>query len=169
MKRWQRLICPVLLMAMLAGGLGFGLGVRHRHAGGESEHFHGHFHSHSHGHSHQQPHRHPHEEPEPSSHIHVTFFGIEITLADFMGEEPAPLVETETSDGSHSVTGEVVTVPCPPGLGAVVRFVTSWTAIRPELVRITHDIPLVEFIGLSLPMSPGVDAPSPRLPPPEAS
>ena len=167
----QRLIRLAVLMAMLAVGLGFGLGLRHRHAGGEFAHSHGHAHphSHSHPHSHKHPHRHPHEEPEPSSHIHVTFFGIEITLPDFMGGEPAPLVETETSDGAHSVTGEVVTVSGPIGPGAIVRFVTGWTAIRPELIRVTHEIPLIEFIGLSLPLSFGVDAPSPRLPPPEAS
>lgn len=73
----------VVLMGLLAGGLGIRSGIRHRHDGGETAHSHGagahsrshshsdgHSHSHSHSHSHASGHSHTHSHAHPEPHAH---------------------------------------------------------------------------------------------------
>ncbi len=77
-------VCCVVLVGLLAGGLGIRFGIRHRHDGGGTAHSHAapskrngteakphsHADNHSHVHSHASDHSHPHAHTHAHSHAH---------------------------------------------------------------------------------------------------
>ncbi len=177
-------------MIVLAGSIGFGLATRHRHEEGHHAHSHGgsshshkHSHGHSHSHTHSSDHTHSHSgdgeagrrpattggELKIESHIHVSFFGIELTLPDFVGGEPAPLVaETDPLKG-EPVAGDVLRLPFTPSFAGLVQLFSTLIAINLECVRIRSDEPPVVLLENGPLLYLDLDASQPLLPPPEST
>ena len=98
-------------------------------------------HGHSHGHWHSHANHTHHSErdetlkcdavfEEPSSHIHFSLFGFELTLPDFLGGEPAPLVDYAPENPKDIADkGEVIQVPSPFSLAQPIGITLRWTAI----------------------------------------
>ena len=192
-SRHRNLICFALLVAACAGSLLVVPGIRHRHDGGEVAHTHaagghGHSHTHGHGHSHSHTHAHTHShehddhqsksEPseqddsvadELSSHIHVSFFGFELTLPDFLNDQPAPLVQLDQDDQEKSSSiGDVIELPSPFSFAQLMDITLRWTAIGCSYVQIEgHE---TSFCRTAIPsdFKRGIDPSAPLLPPPEA-
>jgi hypothetical protein len=181
--RWNSRLRIVLsflvLLTILAGSFGLRFGIRHRHEGGEAAHSHGHGHTHSHshtrshshtaGHSHAHSHgsSHSHDTPETSdSHIHVTFFGVQLTLPDFGFTEPAPLVSLTPNAPSAADSGERVELPCPFALAGMLQLWMDQTAIAVTRVSINKQEQDPEAVTVAAEVNLGRDASPPPLPPP---
>ena len=173
------LLCIGLSVAAIAGSFLVVPGIRHRHDGGEAAHSHsahGHSHSHGHGHSHGHSHSHANHthqnaavEEEPSSHIHFSLFGLELTLPDFLGGEPAPLVDNAPkSQKEVAVQGEMIRLPSPFSLAQLIDVTLRWTAIGCSFVQIEGNE--TSFCRTAIPsdFKRGIDPSAPLLPPPEA-
>jgi hypothetical protein len=179
------------LSLLVTGGMALGLlctpGVRHRHEGGEVTHTHGHnvhTHSHGHGHTHARAdddgHHHGraatadvHAAPKsqltkaPTTHLHVSLFGLELTLPDIVGGEGAPL------RSSRNRTAR--------GTGVMAESVDTLPPIFPvQIISMIFDVKCVLTSHVPCPTasSPtgrpafeemhnwGIDPPAPPLPPP---
>lgn len=191
--RRRNLICFALLVAACAGSFLVIPGIRHRHDGGEVAHTHAagdHWHSHSHGHGHFHSHAHAQahshdddkdqSESEPSgrdeapaeessSHIHVSFFGFELTLPDFLNDQPAPLVQLDQDNQEKSSSmGDVIELPSPFSFAQLMDITLRWTAIGCSFVQIEgHE---TSFCRTAIPsdFKRGIDPSAPLLPPPQA-
>ena len=190
----RNLVCFALLVAACAGSFLVMPGIRHRHDGGEVAHTHaagsdGHSHSHGHGHSHSHAHAHTHshelDDPqseselseqddsvadELSSHIHVFFLGLELTLPDFLSDQPAPLVQLDQNNQEkNSGIGEVIELPSPFSFAQLLDITLRWTAIGCSFVQIEGNETFFCRIANPSDFKRGIDSSAPLLPPPEAS
>ena len=184
-SRVRILLSLVLTVAAIASGLLIAPGIRHRHDGGEAAHSHsahghshGHGHNHSHGHSHSGAgHTHPGEhegatkkavEEEPSSHIHFSLFGFELTFPDFLGGEPAPLVDNAPeSQKEVADQGEVIRLPSPFSLAQLIDVTLRWTAIECACVQLEGSDDPVDRTAVAADINRGLDPKAPPLPPPQ--
>jgi len=167
----------------------------HSHGGSSHSHSHAHPHAHSHdhspGHSHSHRHSHTHarstghshQHSEKSNeggesnlsedggnieaHIHVSFFGFELTLPDFIGGEPAPLVADDESPGAEPFAGDIVRLPFSPGFPTLVHLFNTLTAVSPDRVRIRSNDPPIVLMESVTAQYQGLDAARPLLPPPK--
>ncbi|MFG0294949.1 MAG: hypothetical protein ACF8PG_03505, partial [Maioricimonas sp. JB045] len=83
-------LISLLMAAAMAASAFITPGLRHQHEGGHAAHSHHHGSvSHSHG---THVHHHSHEPParQSTSHIHLTLFGVELTIPNFMGSKEVP-------------------------------------------------------------------------------
>ena len=191
--RRRNLICFALLVAACAGSLLVVPGIRHRHDGGGVAHTHaagghGHSHTHGHGHSHSHAHAHTHSHEhddhqseserserddvpaeESSSHIHVSFFGFELTLPDFLNDQPAPLVQLDQDNqGKSSGIGDVIELPSPFSFAQLMDITLRWTAIGCSFVQIEGNETSFCRTAIRSDFQRGIDPSAPLLPPPEA-
>jgi hypothetical protein len=188
---FQCLVSLVLLFATAVVGHFVVPGIRHRHDGGDFAHSHsahGHSHNHTHGKGHTHSHDHSHSgeghshlsehsdttktsdiAAGPSSHIHFSLFGIELTLPDFLGGEPAPLVDTGSDIRTkNAAKGDMVRLPSPFSLAQLIDVTLRWAAIgcsRVQLDGTNH--PFTRTIVASE-INRGLDPSAPPLPPPQA-
>ena len=158
----------------------------HSHAG--HTHSHGHTHGSSHKHSHDSrshshshdehdeeishaDHSHSHDDPdhEPSGHIHLTVFGFELTLPDFLGGGPAPLVDAKATSKEYAATGDTIQLPVPFSFAQLVNVTLRWVAIvTPGVVREDGGQEFRVALILSE-RDPRLDGSAPPVPPPKVS
>lgn len=97
----------------------------------------------------------------------MSFFGFELTLPDFIGGEPAPLVADNESAGARPSLFDTVRLPFSPDISMLVQLFNTLTAISPDRVRVRSSDLLVVVIETSSPQYLGLDADRPLLPPPK--
>lgn len=179
--RVRILLSLVLTVAAIAGSFLLAPGMRHRHDGGEASHSHSaHCHSHSHGHSHSHSgagHTHSGEhdgttendvEEEPSSHIHFILFGFELTLPDFLGGEPAPLVDSDSdSRNENAAKGDMIRLPSPFSLAQLIDVTLRWTAIGCSRVQLDGTAHPFTRTVVASEINRGLDPSAPPVPPPQ--
>lgn len=184
--RSQVFVCIFVSIVVLVTSLNSGYGLRHRHEGGEAAHSHtavsnsssrthGHTHSHSHLHGHSHSHSHTHsdshaddEAEDAGAHIHVTILGFEFTLPDFLGGEPAPLVDNAPeSQNEVAHQGEVVRLPSPFSLAQLIEVALRWTAIECSRVKLDGTNHPFGRNVVASEIRQGHDPSAPLLPPPQ--
>ena len=97
----------------------------------------------------------------------MSFLGFELTLPDFIGGEPAPLVADDESPGTEPIVGDIVRLPFSPDFPRLVQLFNTLTAVSPDRVRIKSSDPPVVLVQTSALQYQGLDAARPLLPPPK--
>lgn len=183
--RLRILLCLILSVATIAGGFLVVPGIRHRHDDGDVAHSHfahGHSHSHSHRHCHSHSrashtHQSEHDDTqkgdvvaeEPSSHIHISLFGFELTLPDFLSDEPAPLVDHDSDSQKETAPkGDVIRLPSPFSLAQLIHVTLRWTAIECSGVQREGTDHPFELTFVASDGNRGLDPSAPLLLPPQA-
>ena len=184
--RVRILLSLVLTVAAIAGSFLLAPGIRHRHDGGAAAHTHS-GHVHSHGHSHLHSHRHSHSqsthspqgdhdshkidtpvEEEPLSHIHFSLFGFQLTLPDFLGGEPAPLVDSNSdSRNENAAKGDMIRLPSPFSLAQLIDVTLRWTAIGCSRVQLDGTAHPFTRTVVASEINRGLDPSAPPVPPPQ--
>ncbi len=184
--RFQRFTVCLVIVVGIGLGVFVGPGIRHRHDGGDAAHTHSaarsHSHSHSHGHSHGHQHSHEHDhshghlprkrddqvQQAPAAHIHMTVFGIEVTLPDFLRDDPAPLT---TSTGSalgqqRSERGQRVQLSTPAVPSQLIQFAFRIKGIPAQRLCLDADSGPGGWFAAEWPGNAGIDRHAPPDPPP---
>ena len=145
----------------------------HTHSDGQRHDSHSHSHSHDEHHGGISPadHSHGHDDPdhEPSAHIHLTVFGFELTLPDFLGGVTAPLVDEKATSKEYAAPGDTIQLPVPFSFAQLVNVTLRWVAIvTPGIDREDggHEFRVALILSER---DPGLDGSAPPVPPPKAS
>jgi|GEM_PF-4498880 len=161
-------LISLLMAAAMAASAFITPGLRHQHEGGHAAHSHHHGSvSHSHG---THVHHHSHEPParQSTSHIHLTLFGIELTIPNFMGSKEVPDADLGpmTARTTDRASGADFRLTRPGTPAEVVQTLSQIRMLRPGQVV----APSCGALSLTIPCQPtnrsGRERPAPPVPPP---